>query len=473
MAIQADVVVVGAGASGLGAAAAARRKGASVVLVERGRLGGECTWTGCVPSKALLERAREVWGGRRQGLTGEVDFPRIMDEVRAASLVIGEDESAEALAADGIRVLSGDATFTGPRRLSVDGTAVEAARAVIIATGSMPLVPAVEGLAAADPLTNESVFDLRALPRRLAVLGGGPIGCELAQAFARLGSTVTVIEAEKILAKEEPEAAQVLAGVLADEGVDVRAGVRVARVTRPDPTRPVTLATSHGGSVEADAVLVAAGRRARTDGLGLERAGVRVDDRGWVLVDDKLRTSAEGILAIGDVVGGLQFTHAGYEMGALAVGNGLGRRSRTYDPAALPWATFTDPEIGRVGMTEAQAAQAHGDAARVAYLPMSETDRGRATGRTEGFVKLVAGPRGALRGLGGGVLLGATVVCPTGGDVIHEAALLMRSGAFVGRLAQTVHAYPAWALAVRECAVQFFLPHRGRSARPAHGDGGT
>lgn len=473
MAIQADVVVVGAGASGLGAASAARRKGASVVLVERGRLGGECTWTGCVPSKALLERAREVRGGRRQGLTGEVDVARIFDEVRAASVAIGEDESAEALATQGIRVLTGEATFTGPRRLTVDGTAVEAARAIIIATGSVPLVPPVEGLAAAQPLTNETVFDLRSLPSRLAVLGGGPIGCELAQAFARLDSTVTVIEAEKLLAKEEPEAAQVLTGVLADEGVDVRTGVRVTRVTRPDPSRPVTLTTSDGDTVEADAVLVAAGRRARTDGLALERAGVRVDERGWIMVDDKLRTSAEGVLAIGDVVGGLQFTHAGYEMGALAVANALGRRSRTYDTAALPWVTFTDPEIGRVGMTEAQAAAAHSDAARVAYLPMADTDRGRATGRTEGFVKLIAGPRGALRGLGGGVLLGATVVCPSGGDVVHEAALLMRSGAFVGRLAQTVHAYPAWSLAVRECAAQFFLTQRGRSARPARADGGT
>jgi len=477
MTIRADVVMVGAGASGLGAATAARRRGASVVLVERGRLGGECTWTGCVPSKALLHRAREVRDGRRQGLTGQVDVARILDEVRAASAAIGEDESAQVLAAHGIRVLTGDARFTGPRALSVDGTALEARRAVVIATGSVPLVPAVEGLAAAAPLTNETVFDLRAAPRRLAVLGGGASGCELAQAFARLGSTVTLIEERRILAEEEPEAAQVLAGVLADDGVDVRAHVGVVRVTRTptasDPARPATLATSDGGSIGADAVLVAAGRRPRTDGLGLERAGVRVDERGWVMVDDRLRTSAVGVFAVGDVVGGLQLTHAGYEMGAVAAGNALGRRSRAYGSAALPWATFTDPEIGRVGLTEAQAAQVHGDAARVAYLPMSETDRGRATGRTEGFVKLVAGPRRALRGLGGGVLLGATVVCPSGGDVVHEAAVLMRSGAFVGRLAQTVHTYPSWSLAVRECAVQFFLPHRGRSARPARRDGGN
>lgn len=466
MSICADIVVVGGGAAGLGAAAAARRKGASVALVERGRLGGDCTWTGCVPSKALIERSREVWGGRRHGLTGAVDFPGIMAEIRATrQKIAAHDESRPVLEAQGIRVLEGQATFTGPRRLSVDGTTVTAGTAVVVATGSAPLLPPIEGLREADPLTNETVFELRALPRRLAVLGGGPIGLELAQAFNRLGSEVTLVTRGRLAGKEEPEAGDVLTGVLTAEGVRLLTGSQLDRVETRDGVR--TLHLGDGTEVEADALLVATGRRPVTDGLGLDAAGVRRDERGFVAVDDRLRASADGVYAIGDVTGGLLFTHAGYEMGSVAVADALGRLPHRFDTRAFPWATFTDPEIGRVGMTEAQAARAHGAAARVAYLPMAETDRGRATGRTEGFVKLVAGPRGLLGGLGGGVLLGATVVCPSGGDVVHEVVVLMRARALPGRLAQAVHAYPSWSLAVRECAAQLFVPHRGRRARPA------
>lgn len=466
MAIDVDVVVVGAGAAGLGAADAAVRKGASVALVERRRLGGECTWAGCVPSKALIERAREVWGGRRQGLTGEVDFPRIMAEVHAAMERIGQDESLPTLEAKGIRVLEGQATFTGPRQLSVDGTNVTARRAVILATGSAPAVPAVDGLEGSPYLTNDTVFELTALPTRLGVLGGGPIGLELAQTYQRLGSAVTLLQRGPRLApKEEPEASEVLAAVLRAEGVDVRLGSELKGVSG---TGPVTLHAT-GGDVEVDALLVAVGRQPVTDGLGLDVVGVERSEPGWIRVDDKLRTSVEGVLAIGDCTGGLQFTHVGYDQGAQAVANALGRRPGRWNDAVIPWATFTDPEIGRVGMTEQQAFEVHGARARVAHLPMADTDRGRATGKTEGFVKLIAGPKGPLGSLAGGSLLGATVVCPTGGDVVHEVAVLMRAGAFAGRLAQAVHAYPSWSMTVRECAAQLFLTYRGRDARPARG----
>lgn len=460
-----DIAIVGAGAAGLGAAFAARRKGASVAIVERRRLGGDCTWAGCVPSKALISRAAQVWGGRRQGLTGDVDFPRIMDEVTQAMEKIGQDESRPTLEAQGITVLEGQASFTGPRRLSVEGITVNAAKAVIIATGAIALIPPIEGLAEARPLTNDTVFGLRTLPGRLAVMGGGPIGLELAQTFQRLGSQVTVIDGSRIAAKEEPEASQVLMEVLSEEGVRFVTGSRVSRVETRDGVH--TLHTKDGASVEAETILAAVGRRPITDGLEVERAGVELTDRGFVKVDDKLRTTAEGVYAIGDVAGKLQFTHAGYQMGSIAVGNALGRIARSFDERVIPWATFTDPEVGRVGLTEAQAAEAHGAQARVAYLPMAETDRGRATGQTAGFVKLIAGPRGPLGRLAGGTLLGATVVCPNGGDVVHEVAVLMQANAFAGRLAQTVHAYPSWAIAVRECAAQFFLSYRGREARPA------
>lgn len=311
-----DIVVVGAGAAGLGAAAAARRRGASVALVERDRLGGDCTWVGCVPSKALIERAREVWGGRRRGLTGEVDFAAIMREVGDARAEVGEDESRPALEAQGIQVLQGQAAFTAALTLNVDGTPVRAAKAVIVATGSRPIVPPVDGLAEAQPLTNETVFELRTLPARMAVLGGGPIGLELGQAFNRLGSAVTLLDRGRIAAKEEPEASEVIAQVLTAEGVQLLSDTTVQRVTSAGGAH--TLRLDGGGTVEADTILVAAGRRAVTDGLDAQRAGIRTDDRGFITVDDRLRTSADGVYAIGDVAGRLQFTHAGYEMGAVA-----------------------------------------------------------------------------------------------------------------------------------------------------------
>ncbi len=463
--MEVDIAVIGAGAAGLGAARAARRKGASVALVERRRLGGDCTWTGCVPSKALISRAAAIHHGRRAGLTGEVDVPALLDEVRRSREVIGADEDRPTLEAEGITVLEGSASFTGPRRLDVDGTAVHARRAVVVATGATPVVPPIHGLDAVDALTSDTLFELSDAPRSMVVLGGGPIGIEEAQAWARLGTRVTVVTRGRILGKEEPEASEVITGVLADEGVRVLLDTSAARVERVASGVAVVLAG--GERLEAERLLVATGRKPTTADLGLDRVGADVDDRGFVVTDDKLRTTADGVFAAGDVTGRLQFTHADDEQGRLAVNNAFARLDQSFSTAAIPWTTFTDPEVGRVGMTEAQGFAAHGEHAKVAYLPLTESDRGRATGHTAGFVKLIGGPRGALGSLGGGVLLGATVVCPGGGDVVQECAVIMRTGAFLGRLAQTVHAYPTWGMAVREAAVQFFFTSRGRDARPA------
>ncbi len=460
-----DVVVVGAGAAGLAAAYAARRRDASVAIVERRRLGGDCTWTGCVPSKTLLEIARRVHAGRRVGFDGTPDFAAAMERVAGVVTQVSRDEDRPTLEQRGITVLEGQASFTGQRRLSVDGTTVTGT-VLVLATGARAVIPPIDGLDAVEVLTNDTVFDLRRLPRRLAVMGGGPIGVELAQAFQRLGSKVTVVEGlPHLVSNEEPEAGDVLATVLRREGVTLELGAMVDGVDKDDDGGFTLRAGDR--SVGADAVLVAVGRRPVTDGLDPGRGGVEVTKRGAIKVDDKLATTAEGVWAVGDVVGGLQFTHAGYDMGGLAINNALGRLKRSFDTRALPWATFTEPEIGRVGMTEAQAFDAYGDAAQVAYLPIAETDRAKCTGDTDGFVKLVAGPRPVLRNLAGGALVGATVMCPTGGDVVHELALAIRTRAFTGRLAQAVHAYPAWSLAVRETAAQFFLEYKGRSARPA------
>lgn len=454
-----DLVVVGGGAAGLGAAREAVRRRARTLLVQAGPVGGDCTFTGCVPSKALLAAA-----------AAGVSFAEARARVSRAVERVAAAESDDVLRREGIEVRHGEATFRAPDRLVVDGTTIEAPR-VVVATGAGPAVPPVPGLADADPLTNESVFDLVELPDRLAVIGGGAAGCELGQAFARLGSKVTIIESlDRLLAKEEPEASQVVTEALVDDGVDVRVGRRLERVERATAAPGWTLHLDDASTVSVDRVLVAAGRRPATAALDLERGGVEVDERGFVRTDDTMATTQPTVWAAGDVTGRLQLTHAANRMGMVAARNALANRTvrklrpARFDSRAIPWATFTSPEVGRVGITEAESA-AHGG--RVAYLPMSELDRAIATGETRGFVKLVAGPRRIGGRIGGGVLLGATAVAPVGGELVHEVALAMRAGMFAGRLAQTVHAYPTWSMAIQQAAAQFFFTIDGRTARPA------
>jgi pyruvate/2-oxoglutarate dehydrogenase complex dihydrolipoamide dehydrogenase (E3) component len=451
---HADLVVVGGGAGGLAAARAGARRGARVLLVQQGPLGGDCTYTGCVPSKALIEAAR-----RRD------PFDRAIAAARRAIEVVAATETDDVLQREGVEVAHGWATFREPGVLDVDGTVIRARR-VVIATGARPLVPPIEGLDETDHLTNETVWDLDASPPSLAVLGGGAVGCELAQAFARLGSTVTVIEAlDRILPHEDPEAAAVVTEALTADGVAVRTGRTVARVEPLARKGAVRLHLADGATVDADRLLVAVGRTGAIEGLGLDAAGVETA-RGFITTDDTLATTARGVWAAGDATGRLQFTHAADEMGRVAAANALGRSGRRrFRTDAVPWVTFTDPEVARVGITEGEAADRGG---RVVYLPMSEVDRAIAAEEILGFVKLVAGPRRLLRNAGGGRVLGATIVASRAGEMIHEPALAMRTGMFAGRLAQTVHAYPTWSVAVRQAAAQLFMETGGRQARAAH-----
>jgi pyruvate/2-oxoglutarate dehydrogenase complex dihydrolipoamide dehydrogenase (E3) component len=450
---HADLVVVGGGAGGLAAARAGARRGARVLLVQQGPLGGDCTFTGCVPSKALIEAAR-----RRD------PFERAIAAARRAIEVVAATETDDVLQREGVQVAHGWATFREPGVLDVDGAVVRARR-VVIATGARPVVPPIEGLDETDHLTNETVWDLDALPPSLAVLGGGAVGCELAQAFARLGSTVTVIEAlDRILPPEDPEAAAVVTEALTTDGVAVRTGQAVARVEPLARKGAVRLHMADGATVDADRLLVAVGRTGTIEGLGLDAAGVETAG-GFITTDDTLATTARGVWAAGDATGRLQFTHAADEMGRVAAANALGRSGRRrFRTDAVPWVTFTDPEVAQVGLTEDAAADRGG---RVAYLPMREVDRAIAAEETLGFVKLVAGPRRLLRNAGGGRLLGATIVASRAGEMIHEPALAMRTGMFAGRLAQTVHAYPTWSVAVRQAAAQLFMETGGRHARAA------
>jgi pyruvate/2-oxoglutarate dehydrogenase complex dihydrolipoamide dehydrogenase (E3) component len=447
-----DLIVLGGGAAGLGAARAAARRRAKTLLVSDGPPGGDCTFYGCVPSKTLIESAR-----------AGLPYPAAAQRIRQAVAAIAATEDAVALRAEGVDVADGRAEFLGPGRIRVDGRVV-AARRFVIATGSRPAVPPIPGLATVPYLTNETVFDLRQLPTSLAVLGGGASGCELAQAYTRLGSRVTVVEAlDRLLPGEEPEASRVIAEVFAREGVDVRVGARVAAVSTAGPG--VRLDLAGGQVVEAQHLLVAVGRSPITDGMGLDVAGVRVDGRGYVVTDDHLATSAPGVHAAGDVTGRLLLTHAAFAQGRIAAGNALsGARRRTrYRAHATPWVTFTEPEVARVGLTEADAA---GRGGRVAWLPMAEMDRAIAAAATDGFVKLLAGPRRLLRNAGGGRILGATIVAARAGEMIHELALAMATGMFTGRLAASIHAYPTWSYGVQLAAAQFFMPVAGRRARP-------
>ncbi len=450
-----DLLVIGGGAGGISAAQTAARRGASVVLVQDGPVGGDCTFTGCVPSKALLAAAAAGTG-----------FDDAMARVRHAVEVIARNEDDDAMARHGITVRHGRATFKAPGVIDVDGATIRTRR-VIVATGAGPAVPPIEGLDAIDILTNETLFGLERRPVSMAVLGGGPIGVEMAQAFARLGTQVTVIEAEdRVLPREDPEASGIVARALEADGVHLRLGARLDKAEAAGAGARLHLST--GVPVEAERVLVAIGRQPASVGFGLDEVGVTLGRGGFIETDDTMATNVRGIWAVGDVTDRLQFTHAAARMGLIAAGNALGRLARVkpqrFDTAAIPWVTFTDPEVGHVGMTEAEAAE-HGG--RVAVVPFEAFDRAIASGRTDGYLKLIAGPRRVLGNAGGGRLLGATAVGPCGGELVHEVALGIRTGMFAGRLAQTVHAYPSWSMAVQMAAAQLFFDIDGRGHRPS------
>ncbi|MGD9570900.1 MAG: NAD(P)/FAD-dependent oxidoreductase [Thermoleophilia bacterium] len=456
-----DVLVVGGGTAGMTAARAAAAEGARTVIVERSpALGGECTWVGCVPSKTLIEVSRlfwaarrgERWGIRSEGLT--IDFPALMAHKDAVVAEIARDERDEEFTGAGIAVRHGPLRFTGAHQARV-GDAQHRFERAVVATGSAPAVPDGLGLEGVPHLTNETVFSLTELPRRLIVLGGGPIGLELGQAFARLGSDVTVLHrGERLLAKEDPEVGDLVGRLLAGEGMAIRLGVREVTFLRHETGVAARYADDDGeATVAADAVLVATGRRPRVEGMGLDALGVDHDGRG-VGVDERMRTSASHVFAAGDVTGGHLFTHvAGYE-GRIAGQNAAGKRQKA-DYRVVPWVTFLDPEVARVGLTEGQARADHGDV-EVICFPMSRIDRARVLGEPEGFVKLVVARRRVVGKLGGGELVGAHIVGPNAGEMLGEVVLAMQARVFAGRMAQAIHAYPTVGMGVQQAASQLF-----------------
>jgi pyruvate/2-oxoglutarate dehydrogenase complex dihydrolipoamide dehydrogenase (E3) component len=471
-----DLVILGGGTAGLVAALGAAGVGARVALVERReQTGGDCLWTGCVPSKSLIAAADLAHRMRCAPAVGlaavepEIDFARVMAHVHGARRRIEPQDSVERLRAEGVEVVHGRGRFAGPRLLVVDDRRELRFRTALIATGSEPEIPPVEGLREAGPLTNETVWDLAELPGRLVVLGGGPVGCELGQAFARLGSRVTIVEqGGGLLAQEEPEARDLVAARLKAEGVDVRTSTEALRVEAGGGPRRRLVLAGHGReeAVAFDRILVATGRRPVTAGLGLEAAGVEVDERGAVRVDATLRTSARGVFAAGDVTGSLPFTHVAGNQGRNVVGNALFHGRRRFSSRAVPWVTFTDPEVGRVGLTERQARERFGDAVTVARSDYSDLDRAITSGAPYGFAKLVAGPRGRL--------LGATVAAPSGGETIDALVPRVGAGDRLAEVSRQIHAYPTLAEGPARAAddhlrERWFTPRVRRVTRPVLG----
>lgn len=449
-----DLIVIGGGSAGLGAANAGNREGKKVLLINEGEPGGDCTFWGCVPSKALISQSRKG-----------ASFDEAMNHVRSAVARIGAAETFSVLESHGMRTADGRASFVSNNTVEVDGTRFTAPR-IVIATGSRAFVPPIPGLDTVDFLTNKEIFSLPRKPESLAVLGGGPIGVELAQAMAKLGVAVTIFEmADRILLREEPEASVAITQALEADGITLRLGAAVTGVA-PVPTGGIRVETGDSSDT-FDQLLVATGRKPNSEGLELERAGVKMTDRGYIETSDKLETTGDGVYAAGDVTGKLPFTHAADEMGRLATAHALGLLQKwKFKEHWIPWATFTDPEVARVGLTEAEAASKGG---RVAYLPMSEFDRAITDGATNGFVKIIAGPKPITRRVAGGEVIGATIVTPRAGEMINEIALAMRTKMFTGRLGQSTHAYPTWGFAIPQTVAQFFFEQNGRTAQPAKG----
>ena len=452
--LKPDLCIIGAGSGGLTVAAGAAQMGAKVVLIEKGEMGGDCLNYGCVPSKAIIAAAKKAHAMRSSAKFGiaahepDTDYGAVMDHVRHVIDEIAPIDSQERFEGLGVHVIRAPGKFTAPRLVEAGSYKIRARR-FVVATGSAAFVPPLPGLESVPYLTNETLFENRVQPEHLIILGGGPIGMEMAQAHRRLGSKVTVVEMGKALAKDDPDLTAIVLSALRSEGVDIREGTKATAVSY-DGARIVLQVEheGHSGIIEGSHLLVAAGRAATVDGLGLEEAGIDFDRRG-IKVDARLRTSEKKVFAIGDVAGGLQFTHvAGYH-GGIVIRNALFHVPAKADHSAIPWTTYTDPELAHVGLSAADATK-KGIKHQVLTWSFEENDRAQADLRTEGLIKVVVQP--------GGRILGATIAGPSAGELIQPWVLAlsqkMKIGAFTGMVAP----YPTLGEVSKRAAGAFYSP---------------
>jgi len=448
-----DLVIVGMGSGGMVASEFAASLGLKVATIERGRVGGDCLWTGCVPSKALLASAKVAHHLRtadRWGLpaldTLDIDTSLVWKRIRdAQTQIAGTDDNPDRYRALGVEIVHGDARVTGPHSVEVDGRTL-ATRYILICTGSRPARPPIEGLEEAGYLTSENIFELELAPKCVVAIGGGPIAIEMAQGLRRLGLGVTVLQrGDGILTKDEPELVTLLTEVLRGEGVDLQLGVAVDRVTVEDGQKVVH---GHQGGQEvrfaAEELLVGVGRTPNVEDLGLDAAGVTVGRRG-IEVDERMRTNVDSIYAGGDVAGRFLFTHSAGHETVRAVRDMFFPGKGTVSEL-VPWCTFTDPELAHAGLTEAEARKVHGDKVRVRRLDLSHSDRARSDGDDVGRFMVVCGPRDRL--------LGAHILGPHAGDMIHELAYIVSRKGRLSELSKLIHVYPTLSTSIGQLAAE-------------------
>jgi pyruvate/2-oxoglutarate dehydrogenase complex dihydrolipoamide dehydrogenase (E3) component len=452
--IATDLCVIGAGSGGLTVAAGAVQMGARVVLIEQGRMGGDCLNYGCVPSKSLIAAGRVAHTIRNAGRFGvnghqpRIDFLRVHNHVKGVIAAIAPHDSQERFERLGVNVIRARARFVGPQELEADGRRIQARRTVV-ATGSSPAVPPIPGLTEVPHLTNETVFELTERPEHLIVIGGGPIGCELAQAHRRLGAQVTLLELFRILPKDDPDAVGIVRERLLAEGIDLREGVQV-KGAAPDGNG-IAVTIERAGTEQrltGSHILVAAGRRANVDGLDLEAAGIEYSDKG-ITVDTRLRTSNKRVYAIGDVVGGLQFTHVAAHHAGIVLKNILFKLPAKVEHRAVPWVTYTDPELAQVGLTEAMAKE-RGVEVQAVRWSFEENDRAQTERDTGGFAKVLVDRSGRIQG--------ATIVGERAGELIHAWVLALANGIRIGAMAQFVAPYPTLGEVSRRATGSYYTP---------------
>jgi pyruvate/2-oxoglutarate dehydrogenase complex dihydrolipoamide dehydrogenase (E3) component len=448
------LVVVGAGTGGLVSAAAAASLGAKVALIERHLMGGDCLNVGCVPSKGIISAARS-WAGARESqsrfggptASGPGDFAAVMERMRSLRADIAPVDGAARFRDLGVDVFLGDGAFTGPDTATVGGVTLRFRRAVI-ATGGRAIAPPIPGLADAGYLTNETIWNLTELPEHLVVLGAGPIGCEMAQSFARFGSRVTVLDrSPRILSRDDADASPIVHAAMARDGVEFELGVAIKQVAREGSAIRITIERDGQEAVIVGShLLVAAGRAPNIEGIGLEAAGVRVN-RGGVETDDRLRTSNPRIFAVGDVAGRHQFTHTADFHARAVIANALFFGRSRISKLVVPWATYTSPEVAHVGATVDELTQ-KGVAFETVTVPMHDNDRAILEGETEGFLKV------HLEGATDRIL-GATVVAPHAGDLISEVGVAITNGLGLSAFGKTIHPYPTTGEVFRKAADQW------------------